>query len=444
MHAPGSFCYGRLTGDCPRGFCFPRTTLLGGFSDHAQTQNCCRHARRPTPIAGADGTLSKDKIDKIVSAHGEGMRKALEDSGSQRNANGQLSTPGSGRVPGKQHDSIGAAFIDSDAYRGWVERFPSGGPSGPGEYRSDPVALPLSMRDASRQIKARSLFTLADTSGGALADTQFAGLLAGGLVRPPKLRDLLTVIPVLSDQVEYIKEASRTAGAAAVAAEATATTGATGLKPEGGIVFAKVVESVRTIALWVPATTRVVADAPQLRAYIDEYLGADIQTELEDLIVAGDGVGENFTGLVTVAGTQTLAAPVAPASNLDNIRKAMTLVRVNARSEPSAVVLNPTDAQNIDLLKRNNEPNNFAGPGPYSLGANYLWNMPVVETDALAAGTALVGDFSKAVLFDRQSLNISLGTINDQFVRNMITVLGEIRAGFGVIRPSAFVKATLA
>ena len=41
-------------------------------------------------------------------------------------------------------------------------------------------------------------------------------------------------------------------------------------------------ESIRTIALWVPATTRVVADAPQLRAYIDEYLDADIQTELED------------------------------------------------------------------------------------------------------------------------------------------------------------------
>lgn len=65
-------------------------------------------------------------------------------------------------------------------------------------------------------------------------------------------------------------------------------------------------------------------------------------------------------------------------------------------------------------------------------------------TFALTAGTALVGDFSKAVLFDRQSLAITLGTINDQFVRNLVTVWGEIRAGFGVIHPSAFVKATLA
>jgi len=97
----------------------------------------------PRPIAGGDGTLSKDKIDKIVDAHGAGIRKALEDGGvSGRSANRPPIYPPSGRVPGKQHDSIGEAFIDSDAYRGWVERFPSGGPSGPGEYRSDPVDIP--------------------------------------------------------------------------------------------------------------------------------------------------------------------------------------------------------------------------------------------------------------------------------------------------------------
>lgn len=40
------------------------------------------------------------------------------------------------------------------------------------------------MRDASRQLEARSLFTTADASGGALDDPAFVGRLAGGLVRP--------------------------------------------------------------------------------------------------------------------------------------------------------------------------------------------------------------------------------------------------------------------
>jgi hypothetical protein len=36
-------------------------------------------------------------------------------------------------------------------------------------------------------------------------------------------------------------------------------------------------------------------------------LDADIQTELEDQIVAGDGLEKNFAGLLNVAGTQTAA-----------------------------------------------------------------------------------------------------------------------------------------
>jgi HK97 family phage major capsid protein len=200
---------------------------------------------------------------------------------------------------------------------------------------------------------------------------------------------------VTSDQVDYVREATRVAGAAPVA-EATATAGATGLKPEGGITFAKVTQSIRTIALWIATTTCVVADAPALRAYIDDHLAQDIDTGLEDQMIAGDGLGENFTGIMVAAGAQTLAAPVAPAGNLDAIRQALTLVRVNARTSPTAIVLNPTDSQNIDLLKRNNEPNNFAGPGPYCFGAASLWGVPVVETSALTAGTALVGDFTKA------------------------------------------------
>jgi hypothetical protein len=60
------------------------------------------------------------------------------------------------------------------------------------------------MRDASRHLKTRSLFTPADTSGGALSDAPYVGLLTGELVPPPKLRDLVAHIPVTSDQIEYV------------------------------------------------------------------------------------------------------------------------------------------------------------------------------------------------------------------------------------------------
>ena len=50
-------------------------------------------------------------------------------------------------------------------------------------------------------------------------------------------------------------------------------------------------------------------------------------------------------------------------------------------------------------------------------------------SQANPAGTALVGDFRRAVLFDRESATISVGTVNDDFIRNLIRVLGELRAG---------------
>jgi hypothetical protein len=139
--------------------------------------------------------------------------------------------------------------------------------------------------------------------------------------------------------------------------------------------------------------------------------------------------------LLNVARTQTLAAPGAPASNLDAIRQAITLVRTNARSEPSEVVLKPNDAQNIDLLK----PNKFAGPGPYG-AALHVCGTYRGRDERIQRGNGSRWWLLKAVLFDRLSLPITLGTINDQFIRDMVTVLGEFRAGFDVIRPAGSVR----
>jgi hypothetical protein len=53
----------------------------------------------------------------------------------------------------------------------------------------------------------------------------------------------------------------------------------------------------------------------------------------------------------------------------------------------------------------------------------------------------LVGDYQRgATLWDRERSSISVGFINDQFIRNQRTILAEARAAFGVRRPGAFRK----
>jgi hypothetical protein len=61
----------------------------------------------------------------------------------------------------------------------------------------------------------------------------------------------------------------------------------------------------------------------------------------------------------------------------------------------------------------------------------------------MTQNTALCADFQIAcMLFDREQGNIRVGTINDQFVRNMQTILAEMRAAFVVFRPTAICQIT--
>lgn len=49
------------------------------------------------------------------------------------------------------------------------------------------------------------------------------------------------------------------------------------------------------------------------------------------------------------------------------------MAEVNGRALKCAIVLNPSDSQNLDLLKINAEANHFAGSGPFT----YQPNQPI-------------------------------------------------------------------
>jgi hypothetical protein len=57
--------------------------------------------------------------------------------------------------------------------------------------------------------------------------------------------------------------------------------------------------------------------------------------------------------------------------------------------------------------------------------------------------TVVTADFQRAMmLFDREQAAIRMGTINDQFVRNMQTLLAELRAVFVTFRPLTVCRVT--
>lgn len=353
--------------------------------------------------------------------------------------------------------SLGEHFTDSDAYSGLLGSAPNGQFGEKMRVQSSPVGFKTF---GGRNRKALVTGT-ADASAGNLIESQRLGLQNSldELTRPLGLRQVVTNGQTTSDTIEYPKLLSVTNNAAPVP-EATSsapvdgttvTPAAGGVKPESAFSTTRATANVKTIAHWIPATKRALSDAAQVRTLIDAFLLYGLEEELEDQMVAGDGLGENFTGILNTSGTQTQAVVADPAGKpagfgrLLGLRRAKTKVRLAGRAVANAYVMNPLDVETLDEISDND--GRFYGNGPF--GANgptpMLWGLPVIELEGIPQGTAVVGDWRKAILWDREQASITVTDSHaDFFVRNLVAILAEMRAAFGIIQPNAFVEVALA
>lgn len=330
--------------------------------------------------------------------------------------------------------SLGETVVGDDNMANWLKQYEGGRfPVGQTQIQSPRVEIKSFL--PSREEALKTLITgVSSTSGGALVFPDFKPLQDVFYARPLTVRDIITVGETSSDTVEYVRVTGVTNNAAPVA-EATTAGGSSGTKPESAMAMAKVSETVKTIAHWIPATNRALADAPQLRTLIDNFLRYGLEEELEDQILTGDATGENFDGVLHVSGTTPQAFDT---DILKTTRKARTRVRTVGRARPTAYVMNPLDWESIDLLQ-DNEARYYYG-GPMNPGSPRLWGLPVVESEGMTQGTTVVADWKLAILWDRMQTAISMSNSHsDFFVRNLVAILAEFRAAFGVIRPAAFV-----
>lgn len=337
---------------------------------------------------------------------------------------------------GPDRRTIGQRFAESDEWQEFMAKVAPNGFSDKQKFGASPAVVFASLLGAPR---ATLLTGASDTSAGAFVTNDiYPGLFPQGLQRPLTIRDIVTNGTTGSDTVEYVKLTAQT-NAAAPVAEATATSGSSGTKPESALTLAKVTETVKTIAHWIPATKRALSDAGQLRTLIDGFLRYGLEEELEDQMISGDGTGENFTGISNISGVQAAAWDT---DLFTTTRKARTLIRTVGRAVPTAYVFHPNDWQTIDLLQDNEA--RFYGAGPFGLSPARLWGLPVVESEGATEGVGYVGDFRKCVLWDREQASIQVSdSHSDFFIRNMVAILAEMRAAFGCVQPNALAEIDL-
>lgn len=343
-------------------------------------------------------------------------------------------------TPTQRVKNLGLEVISSPQFKSMMKGFTNS---------DGTVRIPDRTQVKSDPIRVKSLFTGASgTSAGAFVTPEQTGIIEMLGRRPLTIRDLISVRRTGSDTLEYVRQTAHTNAAAPVpeAQSAAAIDGTTvtnvigGLKPEGSWAFERVSTSVKTIAEWVPVTKRALADAAQLEDLIRDELSKDIAEAEEAQILTGDGTGENLTGILSTSGIQSQAFDT---DVFVSVRKAITKARTVGRVVPNAVLMNPLDVETVDLARETG--GRFYGAGPFTMGPRTLWSLPVVESETIDAGTSVVGDFSKAVLWDREDTTVTFSDSHaDFFVRNLVAVLAEERVAFGVTRPAAFVKTTVA
>jgi len=352
-------------------------------------------------------TANKEKVDELLIKQGE-LQANLQ---TTQQALAKLETDGSGGDA--QPQSLGQQFINSEEVKAFLAK-----------------TTPRGRADMTVKAAITSLTTDADGSAGDLVQTT---RLPGVLALPQRrmtVRDLISPGTMDGSALEYVKETGFTNNAAPVAE--------TVKKPESSMKFDLVSTTAKVIAHYVKASRQILSDASQLASLIDQRLRYGLSFKEEQQLLNGDGTGQNLLGIIPQATAYADPLSLAGATQIDMIRLAMLQAEL-AEYPSSGVVMNPIDWAYIELMK-DSEGRYIIGNPQGVIGAT-LWNRPVVTTQAIAQDKFLAGAFRLgAQVFDRWQARVEVATENeDDFVKNMVTVLAEERLALAVYRPEAFI-----
>jgi HK97 family phage major capsid protein len=286
--------------------------------------------------------------------------------------------------------------------------------------RGDRVALEV-------EASLTSSKTNAPGSGGDLIEPQ-----RDGVTLLPKrrltIRNLLNVVEATSGTIEYVKQTSRATGAAMVAE--------TDRKPESSMQFALANVPIRTIAHWVKASRQILDDVSQLAGLIDVDLRYGLAVKEEAQLLYGNGEGQNLEGMVPLATPYAAPITLAAANKIDKIGLAILHASVTD-VPPDGIVIHPSDWWEMRLTK--DADGKYILGDPMTAVAPSLFGLPVVPTQAMEQDDFLVGAFAAQTLYDRWKARVEAGFENDDFTRNMVTILGEERVGFAAKHPQALI-----
>ena len=351
---------------------------------------------------------------KALKADAE-LRKAVEDLGAEIGSAKPETNAVKGNTPGER-------LVNDPAFKAWHTSAMQGGQFDGRSVNNSPfisVGAKATITGASDDYAG----TLIDAFRVAGADTSYA--------RENSILAQLSATRVNSDVVDLARVlyygGGQSVNNAAGVTEGTAPS-------ESTMKFEKVSIPVRDVRAFLPVSNRAIADASQLGGLVDAFLRSGILEQVEDEIISGDGSGETIEGILEVSGTQSVAFDT---DILTTIRKAITAVRYTGNARGAlTVAMNPADMEQLDLLS---DAGTFYFGGPAANVTPTVWGIPRIASVAVPEGTAVLGEWSQGMLFERAPISVALHPQHSDFAtRGLTAVVASWRGTFGVMQPAKF------
>jgi HK97 family phage major capsid protein len=279
--------------------------------------------------------------------------------------------------------------------------------------------------------------TVGSSTPGILIPSRVPGIVPAAR-RRLTIRDILPVFRTTNNTVEFVKEDTFTS-AASPQTEGSA-------KAESALTFTIDYEVVRTLAHWIPATAQVLDDMDGLARFINETMLYGLKLDEEDELLNGSGSGVHLSGLTTEATAYADTYNAASDTDLDTVRHGI-LEAEDHDETVDFIVLNPVDYHDIELIKdaASNVGNYVVGdPLGGVMPIRTLWGRTVIVTNSMAAGYFMVGNSSKAAIWDRMDATVDISTEHDDyFTKNLVAIRVEERLTLTTYRGGAFIYGAL-
>lgn len=257
---------------------------------------------------------------------------------------------------------------------------------------------------------------------------------------------LLNFIPrtrTMSSLIYWVVEVlgSRTDGVAIASLDFTGTGQGSTAFGSSDFVFNQLSAETRDFGHTSKVHLNMLADASQLRGYIENRMRFMVLANLASQVLTGDNTGKNFNGLKEQATAYDTTLDndlgVSGIQNLDVLRLAIHQCALTY-FPATAIILHPNQFTGLELLKDSTE--RYMLVNPLSGNALRPWGLPVAPTTDQTDGDFTVGALNQVEIALRQDVEILIATENeDDFTKKLAAIRADGRFGLKVYEPTSII-----